>query len=976
MAGVAAARLLLVAMLPIVVSAAGRDYAGQKILEISFDPAFQPLPYHQLLSLLPFKTGDVLMPGAIRTAIERLYDSGRYEDIIVDAEARGDGVALRFRTEGSWFIGRVRVNGVSEPPNQGQMIGAVELQLGVPFFPEQLVSAEKNLRDILRANGIFEARIGHRLIRDAATQQVDIEFQVDAGPRATYSTPAVEGVPATLIPRIVDETRFKRFRGLLGWKRVTASRTVRGLEGILGYYRNRNHLLSRVGLEEMRYDAVRERAQPFLKIEPGPEVRVEVTGVRISSRRLRQLLPIYKEQSVDRDLLLEGQRNLLSDLENRGYFRAKVAFETIEEPHGGRTVRYATEPGLRYQLQQLTISGHRYFDEKTIRERMNVEPASRFRRRQGRFSAALLDSDIRNIRELYVSNGFREARVAAGVDENFRGHSGRIAVAIEIEEGPQWLVSRMDWAGVGAEHEGEVRSVVSSLPGQPFSETNVAADRDNVLNYYFNRGYLDASFEWTSQPAADPHRMEVRFAVEEGRRVFVRNALIGGLETSNPDMVFDRILIRSGDPLSQADLIETQRRLYDLGVFARVDMALQNPNGAERAKYVVYQFEEARKYSMNFGLGAEVARIGGGVANFDAPAGKPGFSPRVSLGLSRSNMFGIGHTLSVQSRFSNIQQRGLVTYLAPQFKGRENVNLSVTGLVDVSRDIRTFTGRRQEGSIQLGQRFSRVNSLQYRFAYRRVTLDEGSLNISPELIPIFSQPVRVGILSSTFIQDRRDDPLESRHGYYNTIDFGLASKAFGGQTGYLRLLARNSTYHRLKGDVVFARTLILGWQRNLDPEQVNADIPLPERFFSGGTSSHRGFPDNQAGPRDPITGFPLGGSGLLMNNLELRFPLLGDTIGGVLFHDAGNVYSSLGKISFRTIQRNLRDFDYMVHAVGFGIRYRTPIGPIRLDLAYGPNSPRFFGFQGTLEDLIQGRGRQVNQRISRFQFHFSLGQTF
>jgi len=158
-----------------------------------------------------------------------------------------------------------------------------------------------------------------------------------------------------------------------------------------------------------------------------------------------------------------------------------------------------------------------------------------------------------------------------------------------------------------------------------------------------------------------------------------------------------------------------------------------------------------------------------------------------------------------------------------------------------------------------------------------------------------------------------------------------------------------------------------------------AEVPLPERFFAGGATSHRGFNENQAGPRDLLTGFPLGGKALLIANTELRFPLIGDNVGGVMFHDAGNVYSNFSNISFRFNQRDLQDFDYMVQAIGFGIRYRTPIGPVRLDLAYSINSPRFMGLKGTYEQLLDPNlvGVQfVQQRISRFQFHFSLGQIF
>ena len=110
--------------------------------------------------------------------------------------------------------------------------------------------------------------------------------------------------------------------------------------------------------------------------------------------------------------------------------------------------------------------------------------------------------------------------------------------------------------------------------------------------------------------------------------------------------------------------------------------------------------------------------------------------------------------------------------------------------------------------------------------------------------------------------------------------------------------------------------------------------------------------------------------------MELRFPLIGENLAGVLFHDAGNVYTDIHSVSFRFRQRDLKDFDYMIQSAGFGVRYRTPIGPLRLDFSLSPNAPRFFGFQGSRDDLIKGLGQKVNQRISIFQFHFSLGQAF
>jgi len=263
-------------------------------------------------------------------------------------------------------------------------------------------------------------------------------------------------------------------------------------------------------------------------------------------------------------------------------------------------------------------------------------------------------------------------------------------------------------------------------------------------------------------------------------------------------------------------------------------------------------------------------------------------------------------------------------------------------------------------------------------------VDQSTLKIAPDLIPLYSQPDLVGELSWSMIQDRRDDPIETHKGIYNTIDLAVAPKGMGSQRTFGRFLGRNATYHPIGKRYVLARNTSFGIVHLLHgTEDPLTAIPLPEHFFSGGATSMRGFPDLQAGPRDTQTGFPLGGTALLMNQTELRFPLLGENIGGVLFHDMGNVFSNVSRISFRTDQHGLTDFDYMVHAVGFGVRYRTPIGPVRLDLAYSINPPHFIGFQGTLDELLSAGkepcaqpGRCVEQSISHFQFFFSIGQTF
>jgi outer membrane translocation and assembly module TamA len=352
--------------------------------------------------------------------------------------------------------------------------------------------------------------------------------------------------------------------------------------------------------------------------------------------------------------------------------------------------------------------------------------------------------------------------------------------------------------------------------------------------------------------------------------------------------------------------------------------------------------------------------------------------------------------VSLRGRISNLEQLVSINYLAPRFLNVEGRNITFTTLYDSSRDVRTFSSRREEASVQISQKLSKPSTLLVRFAYRRVTT--GDVAIPSLLVPQLLQPIRIGIFSAIYAQDRRDNPADSHHGIYNTVDAGVASSIFGSQRTFGRILVRNATYHRLTPNVILARQtsfgVILPFQvaAGLDPADY---IPLPERFFGGGSVTQRGFPENQAGPRDlgkpagpggtatSPTGFPLGGNAQFFNTVELRFPLLGDNIGGVVFHDAGNIYRNFKSISFRASQRDLSDFDYMVHAVGFGIRYKTPLGPVRGDLAYSINPPSYLGFKGTIQELLTcgpgnttGVCQSVRNQISHFQFFFSIGQTF
>ncbi len=963
-------------------------FEGLPVRNIQFNPRSQPLEAEELHQILPLRMNEPLRMSTVRDSIERLFATGRYSDVQVDAEPYRDGVAIVFITAASWFVGNVSAVGdISSPPSAGQLENSSGLNLGQPYTDDLIVRAVDNQRRLLESNGLFRSRL--RPVFDWETsrshQLVNIRFEVDSGRRAVFGMPVLTGDLKLDAARILSATKFRRWI-IHTWKPMTQTRVRRALEGVRLLYQRENRLEAKVTLDSMRYDEASNKAIPTIRIDAGPRIEVRPIGADISQSRLRRYIPIYEEHAVDRDLLVEGARNLRDYFQSRGYFEAEVEFKEQAVINDKATIDYLINTGKRHDLVHIEILGNSYFSTEAIRERMYLRTSSLLQFPHGRYSGSLLRRDKDAIVSLYQSNGFRDVEVTDRAQDDYGGKSGNLAVFITIKEGPQYFVNALTVEGIKSLDEQNILGRLSSVAGQPFSEFNVAVDRDTILAQYFERGFPNATFEWSFRPAAEPNRVDLRFVINEGRQQFVRQVLISGNRVTRTQLIDRAITLNPGDPLSPIQITEIQRRLYGLGMFARVDTAIENPEGDTDRKYVLYNVDEARRYSLAVGFGAELGRIGGCQACFESPGGATGFSPRVSIDVSRANLWGLGHALSLRTRFSSYNQRGLLNYNWPRFRQNENLTVSLTALYEESRDVRTFNFRRQEASTQLNHRLTKATTLFYRYAYRRVSISD--LKVTPFLLPQLSQPVRVGITSLNVVQDRRDDPLEPRKGIYNTLDVGVADRFFGSQPSFARFLARNASYHPLGPRLVFARSTEFGdlyaFRTSLGAFDA---IPLAEHFFGGGGTSHRGFPQNQAGPRDTSTGFPLGGTALLFNQSELRFPLIGEDIGGVAYHDAGNIYSSLSNLSFRFHQRGLEDFDYMVHNVGFGLRYRTPIGPLRVDLGYTINPPRYFGFNGSQEDLVNagvtpcspsnGTPNLCEQRrVSHFSFFFSIGQTF
>ncbi|MBZ5521706.1 MAG: BamA/TamA family outer membrane protein [Acidobacteriia bacterium] len=929
-----------------------------------------------LQPLLAQRAGAPLDKYKVRQTVQALYNTGLFSNIEVEAERNAQGeIALVFRAVESYFFGSVRVEGSSDQPTGTQLANASKLVLGEQFTEARISTGIESMQHILRENGYYEARIQTAYEWDPPNQQVKVLFTVTRGPRAKVGAIHVLGTPGLELQQIMDAA------GLHPGDTVSAPHMNHVLRRLRKKYQKDDRLQAQVTVTRRDYHPENNTLDYTFDIVEGPRVDVKVEGAKLSSGLVKKFVPIYEENALDEDLLNEGSRKIRDYFQTKGFFDAKVTYSERPNPaEERREIIFNIDRGDRHKVLEIDIVGNKYFPRETIRERMEVQPAGGLLL-SGLFSQSMVARDTQAILNLYHDNGFLQVKVVPNVQDNYQGEVGRLKISINIEEGPQTLVGKLNIDGNSAIPDEALREIIVATEGQPYSDANVANDQTEVTNYYFNHGFPEVRFEAAAHPLKDaPERMEVTYRITEGPQIFLDKILVSGLHYTKPFIVEreeDEVEAKRGEALSQEKTLDLQRRLYDLGIFNSVDMAVQNPEGDATRKNLNVQIEEARRYTFNYGIGFEVQT--GQPTGSATPQGKTGASARVLFDVTRLNFRGRDHTITLQTRYGNLQKRALISYGAPRWWDNPNLTMNITALYDDTFNVRTFEARRLEGSLEIKQSVNKATTLLYRFTYRRVSIPSTSLLIDPNLVPLFSQPVRVGIPAFTYIRDTRDDPTDSHKGAFLTVDTGVASRIFGSQASFSRLLMQNSSYYRFhRKRWVFARSTRIGFEK---PFSSTDFIALPERFFAGGSNSHRGFGINQAGPRDLKTGFPLGGEAILVNNLELRtpplpLPLVGNDLSAVVFHDMGNVFATAGDIAdsfFRYSQPDRStcttpgtqtcSFNFMAHAVGVGARYRTPVGPLSFDMGYNLNPPVFpvgLGFQ----------------KLRRFNFSFSIGQTF
>ena len=949
---------------------------GQRVTEVAvIDASGQPA--REKIPALPLEAGKSFDFQKERDSLRVLYQMGDYSNIRVDAKPQEGGVRVEFIVQPNFYNNVIRIDGLKSPPTEPAALAALRLPLGEPFRESAVRSGVQRLQDTLHDEGLYLSKVTWQAVPNSNTRQMDVDVTIDSGPRAKVDTISIENQTP------YAEKDIRKRSKLSEKSNLTSQALSKASDRLKKYLVDQGYLGAAAQITPGAYDLASNRVPLKMLITAGPRVRIVVRGARLSKGTRRRLLPMYIEGAVDEDLLQEGRRNIRDYLQNQGYFDADVQVRSNEYSGRVRVITYQVTRGDRFRLAAVDFQGNKYFGNALLSKRLSLQTASFAN--NGRFSQQLMRDDSESIRGLYLANGFRDAQVTTTVDDEYHGKKNNLSVTFHVTEGAQSRVADLKIEGNHDITTQALLAVAGSTAGQPYSEASVASDRNNMMALYYDQGFPEASFRDEVVSSEKPNEFRLIYHITEGPRILVARVLITGYQYTRPGIIRRQVTIMAGGPLRESDTATTQRQLYNLGIFSRVQIAPQNPDGTDPEKSVVVAVQEGQRYTIGYGAGFEVQRIAGG----SNPNGTTlGASPRGIFEITKNNVFGRAQTLTFRARASTLEYRFLLGYTASNFLNNKNLSLQLTGFADKTQDVDTFTSTRFEGGIQLVQKLSPSSSLLYSYFYRRVKATNINKTINPEEIPLLSQPTLVSGFEITYARDRRDNPADAKKGTFNSVDVSDAIEAIGSSADFVKVDFQNSSYHSFGRDFVFARAVRFGFEEPYGNTVEPSDpicipdvtgkiscttIPLPERLFAGGGTSLRGFSLNQAGPRDPVTGFPVGGLALLIFNQELRFPMrlpiIGNRLGGTLFYDGGNVYSDVNHISLAWKAPSLTNLNYFSHTVGFGLRYPTPIGPVRVDFGYQLN-PAFYQATNSTTNQLE------TLRLPHFNFFFNIGPVF
>jgi outer membrane protein insertion porin family len=897
--------------------AAADDLSGLPVTQITLvDEHGTPWPHpERLLPLVGFTTGDAFSRKAVRDGIALLYLKGLFMDIQVDAFPEGKGVRIVFTLLPITIIEKVKITGNDEVSTDDIKAALPRLE-GRELREDRLPGIRERVLALYQTEGYQAAEVG-------------IVAVPAKDPYRVVLTIAVEEHEPTIIDSITftGNTVFPD-RELLHVMKTRPGRPLKsGLlldtdrAAIVEKYREADYPAARPGPVDMSFRDGKTAVR--MQIIEGPRVQVRFSGNHaMSDKELNGLLLIWTEHDASPAIIESSVEKIKTTYREAGYRDAVVAAKSTEEK-GRLDLAISVAEGPRVTVKRITITGAAFMSPKELKEELGLQEPGWFTSHP--FREDQLARDTEYLHDRYVDAGFLAVDVKSRVDGAV--NNTEALVAFDVTEGPRTMVRSIVFEGNNVLNGAELQALLGLKAGAPFSERFVEEDRLRLLSAYASRGYLYARVD--VERSEEGSSIDLVFRIAEDRMVRVGRIILRGNERTHDHVILREVDVHPGDPYDYGAVLSGQQHIYRLGFFGLVRFEPLRAGEKEYTRDMLLTVEERP---------AGAVELGVGYGNLDRL--------RASAEVSYRNLWGQAQFLSLRVAASDIVEQAVVNFREPWFLNRRleaGVRVAWSDEKRLNADTREIYYQTRKTEVATGLSRAYDNGLKLSLIYQYENVDNYNVRPAAILSADDSGRVRVSSITPGVVLDLRDDPFNPRRGSLHGLAVKEALKMLGSQADFTKLTVQTSWFIPITRQSILA---VSGRGGVALPQRDTQTIPIHERFYLGGVTTLRGYLQDSVGPATKAsdgTLTPLGGESMVVFNAEVRLSQT-EGFGLVLFYDTGNVWSD----------RSIMLSDLRASS-GMGIRYNTPVGPLRLDY-----------------------GQKIHRRSgeSPGELHFSIGNMF
>ncbi|MBN2185308.1 MAG: outer membrane protein assembly factor BamA [Candidatus Krumholzibacteriota bacterium] len=579
-------------------------------------------------------------------------------------------------------------------------------------------------------------------------------------------------------------------------------------------------------------------------------------------------------------------------------------------------------------VKRIVILGNISIEDRVLKKKMRSKEAKYYNIfNKPRFRRDFIKRDLESIKTYYHRNGYFDVSVTlVSIDRDDKANN--VTIRILINEGPQTVVRNLKFSDQPIIDNKQILKGLRLTEGMPYNPNLVETDRYTLFSQFFKRGYLGAMVACNTD--IDSTSVDISWDMSPGQPVRIREVIVTGNEKVKEDLIRRELKIGSGEYFQLSKIVESKQNLYDTGCFSSVEI---EPTGLNADSGIVDLQLTVRDRKMGY------LESGLGVGNVHAN--------RVFAEWGQRNLIGRGYVLNIKTAFAfrlfeddtydlssmnfeNRYQRHEGELRFPHIFSTWNT-FAIGSFYERDATVEPAIVEATSFSGTVSRRISRQTSLLLGYIYERVRRQE---------VVDERERSRRRSIDFTFRRDTRDYYFNPSRGRYIGLESRYAGGVLGGEDHYYSIVPSFQDYRKLSDQTVFAYRLRAGYAKAFG-ESSETGVPIESRYFLGGGNSVRGYRENTLGPLNSTTGEPRGGNIMILANLELRVPLpfiSKYNFGGALFLDGGNVWDEPADIKLEDFifirdreDVSVNDFRY---GAGFGLRYYTPVGPIRLDAGF------------------------------------------